>query len=160
MPYTVDVQSTSRFPTLLVRAVAAAANETMAYEGVSEGAAATILLADDDYLRQLNRQYRGEDHATDVLSFPAGDPLPGSEELLEYLGDIAISVPFAKRQATANGHEIAAELQLLAIHGVLHLLGYDHLTPQEKEVMWKTQAAVLHKLGLERIQPTEEDYGD
>lgn len=160
MPYTVDVQSTSRFPALLVRSVAAAAKEAMTHEEVSEGAAVTILLSDDEYLRQLNGQYRGEDHATDVLSFPAGEPLPGSEKLLEYLGDIAISVPFAERQATTKGHELVAELQLLAVHGVLHLVGYDHLTREEKENMWATQAAILHELGLDGIQPTEEGYDD
>lgn len=160
MPYTVDVQGTSRYPAPLIRAVAAAANETMTHEGASPGAALTILLTDDAYLQELNRQYRGEDHATDVLSFPAGDPLPGSDELLAYLGDIAISVPFAQRQADSAGHTLEAEAQLLAVHGVLHLLGYDHVEAEEKGVMWAAQAAVLRKLGLEGIQPTEVDYGE
>ncbi|HMT20027.1 MAG TPA: rRNA maturation RNase YbeY, partial [Promineifilum sp.] len=70
MSYTIDVQGTSRYPAPLIRAAAAAANEAMAHENASPGAALTILLTDDAYLRELNRQYRGEDHATDVLSFP------------------------------------------------------------------------------------------
>lgn len=160
MSYTVDVQGTSRYPAPLIRAAAAAANQTMAHENVPPGSALTILLTDDTHLRQLNRQYRGEDHATDVLSFPAGDPLPGNEELLPYLGDIAISVPFAQRQADGAGHALEAEVQLLAIHGVLHLLGYDHIEAEEKRVMWGVQTAVLQKLGLEGIQPTEADYGE
>lgn len=160
MPYTVDVQSTKRYPAPLARAVAAAANEAMAHESVSDGAAVTILLTDDDYLRQLNLQYRGEDRATDVLSFPAGDPLPGSDELLEYLGDIAISVPVAERQAAANGHPVTAELQLLAVHGVLHLLGYDHLDETEKTQMWVKQQNILRRLGLEGIQPSEDEHDD
>jgi len=158
MPYTVDVQSTRRYSSPYLQAVAAAANEVMTHEVVSQGAALTVLLTDDDYLRQLNYQYRGEDSTTDVLSFPAGDPIPGSENLLEYLGDIAISVPAAERQALAKGHETKAELQLLVIHGVLHLLGYDHLGQGEKAKMWAVQAAVLSKLGLEDIQPTEDEH--
>lgn len=160
MPYTVDVQSTSRFPTPLLRAVAAAAHAAMTHQSVAEGAALTILLSDDDYIRQLNIQYRGEDHATDVLSFPAGEPLPGTEELAEYLGDIAIAVPFAQRQAAARGHDATAEMQLLAVHGVLHLLGYDHLVQDDKAAMWQAQADILRTLGLEGIQPTEEEYDD
>lgn len=160
MPYTVDVQSTSRYPMPLAQAAAAAANAAMSNQSVAEGAALTILLTDDDHLHQLNRQYLGEDHATDVLSFPSGEAMPGSEGLLEYLGDIAISVPFAQRQADAKGHVVAAEIQLLSVHGVLHLLGYDHLEPEDKETMWSAQAAILQQLGLEGIQPTEEDYDE
>lgn len=158
MPYTVDVQSTNRYPTSLMRAAATAANQTMAYNNVAEGAALTLLLADDAYLRELNRHYRGEDQPTDVLSFPAGEPLPGSEALLDYLGDIAISVPFAQRQADAAGHDLEAEVQLLAVHGVLHLLGHDHLEPEEKAAMWAIQADVLRALGLAAVQPTESEH--
>lgn len=157
MAYTVDVQSTSRFPAPLLRAVAAAAHAAMTDQGVSEGAALTILLTDDAYIHQLNFQFRGEDHATDVLSFPAGEPMPG-EGQAEYLGDIAIAVPFAQRQAAARGHDATAELQLLAVHGVLHLLGYDHLAEGDKAAMWQAQAEVLRALGLEGIEPTEEEY--
>jgi probable rRNA maturation factor len=160
MSYTVDVQSTSRYPTPLLRAVAAAAHAAMTHQRVAEGAALTILLTDDDYIRQLNSQYRGEDHATDVLSFPAGEAMPGAEGLAEYLGDIAIAVPFAQRQATARGHDATAEMQLLAVHGVLHLLGYDHLDEDDKAAMWQAQADILRTLGLEGIQPTEEGYDD
>ncbi len=160
MPYTVDVQSTSRHPTPLLRAVAAAAHATMTHQSVAEGAALTILLTDDEYIRQLNVQYRGEDHATDVLSFPAGQPLPGTEGAAEYLGDIAIAVPFAQRQAAARGHDASAEMQLLAVHGVLHLLGYDHLDVDDKTAMWQAQADILLTLGLVDIQPTEDEYDD
>jgi len=160
MAYTIDVQGTSRYPASLIRVVAAAANEAMAHEGAPAGAALTILLTDDAYLRDLNSRYRGEEHATDVLSFPAGEPLPGSEGLLEYLGDIAVSVPFAQRQADRAGHALEAEAQLLAVHGVLHLLGYDHVEADEKAAMWTAQAAILRKLGLEGIQPTEVDYDE
>jgi probable rRNA maturation factor len=160
MAYTIDVQSTSRYPAPLAQAVAVAANEAAAHEAAPEGAALTVLLTDDEHLRQLNKQYRGEDRATDVLSFPSGEPMPGNEDLLEYLGDIAISVPYAERQASVKGHNLSAELQLLAVHGVLHLLGYDHTDGEEKAAMWAAQAAILHKLGLDGIQPTEDEHDD
>jgi probable rRNA maturation factor len=65
-----------------------------------------------------------------------------------YLGDIAISLPRATAQAEAAGHPVAAELQLLTVHGVLHLLGHDHAEPEEKAAMWAAQAAVLATLGV------------
>lgn len=119
----------------------------------------TIVLGSDADLQTLNRKFRGEDRPTDVLSFPAGDmpSLPGATDLTRYLGDIAISVPLAKRQAAQQGHALIEELQLLAIHGVLHLMGYDHTTTAEKEAMWAQQNTVLVSLGLAHVQPTEDD---
>jgi probable rRNA maturation factor len=160
MTYMIDIQSTSRHRADIDRAIAGAARETLAHEAVADGAGLTILLTDDEYLRRLNLQYRGEDHATDVLSFPAGGAIPGAEELDHYLGDVAISWAYAERQAAAKGHETAAELQLLAVHGVLHLLGYDHTDEAEKTMMWAAQRVILQKLGLEQIQPTEDEYDD
>ena len=160
MSYTIDVQSTRRYPPELAQAVARAAHEALTHSAAAAGAALTILLSDDEYVRELNRHYRNEDMTTDVLSFPAGEPLPGDVEAAGYLGDIAIAVPTAERQAAAKGHTAPAELQLLAVHGVLHLLGYDHLDVAEKAAMWREQAAVLRRLGLEGIQPTEEEHDD
>lgn len=159
MPYIIDVPSTRRYPADLARAVARAANETLTHVAAAEDSGLTLLLTDDEYVQQLNQQYRGEDRPTDVLSFPAGEPLPG-QEADAYLGDIAISVPSAERQAAAKGHAVVAELQLLAVHGVLHLLGHDHLTAAEKATMWTIQAEVLERLGLGAIQPTEDGHDD
>ena len=91
-------------------------------------ASLTILFSDDLHIQRLNREFRNKDKPTDVLSFPGGDPIPGMPEPGRYLGDIIISVPTASRQANESGHSLEAELQLLVIHGVLHLLGYDHET--------------------------------
>lgn len=113
----------------------------------------TIVLADDRQLHELNLDYLGVDSPTDVLSFPAGEVDPETESL--YLGDIAISIPRATQQAQTGGHPVAAEVQLLVVHGTLHLLGYDHSTDDEKAVMWAEQAKVLEKLGLSRIQIQE-----
>jgi probable rRNA maturation factor len=83
----------------------------------------TVLLTTDRAIRRLNRQYRGIDKATDVLSFPAGDA-----EVTGVAGDLAISVPTALRQAAQQGHTLAIEIKVLILHGLLHLAGFDHET--------------------------------
>ncbi|MCC7117604.1 MAG: rRNA maturation RNase YbeY [Anaerolineales bacterium] len=110
----------------------------------------TIVLTDDRQLHELNRDFLGVDAPTDVLSFPSEelDPETGAE----YLGDILISIPRAIQQAQAAGHPVEAEAQLLVVHGVLHLLGYDHAEAEEKTRMWNEQAKVLERLGLSRIK--------
>ena len=113
----------------------------------------TIVLTDDAQLHELNRDYLGIDAPTDVLSFPASETDP--ETARRYLGDILISVPRAEEQARAAGHELEAEVQLLAVHGTLHLLGYDHAEVEEKARMWKAQAEVLERLGLAEIEIRE-----
>lgn len=118
-------------------------------------AAVTLLLTDDTRMQSLNREFRGLNRSTDVLSFPAGDRHSGVFEGIPYLGDIAISVPIARNQAQTSGHTLADELQLLAVHGVLHLLGYDHLSPEDKVHMWIRQDEILRSLGLHNIMPTE-----
>ena len=126
---------------LLIRA----AQETLRLTSAVIEADLTILLAGDEQLQDYNRQFLGIDAPTDVLSFPSEviDP----ETQTRYLGDIAISIPRAQSQASAGGHALQAEVQLLVVHGVLHLLGYDHLTDPEKERMWALQAQILTHLG-------------
>ncbi len=113
----------------------------------------TILLAEDARLQELNRDYLGVDAPTDVLSFPASETDP--ETGAPYLGDILISVPRAATQARAAGHPLEAEVQLLVVHGVLHLLGHDHAGGREKARMWAAQADVLKNLGLAGIKISE-----
>ncbi len=106
----------------------------------------TVVLTSDAQVQQLNRDYRGLDEPTDVLSFSAQEATPGfiaAPETANYLGDVIIAFPYAAAQAAAQGRTTAAELALLAVHGVLHLLGYDHATPAEEQVMWAKQAAIL-----------------
>lgn len=108
----------------------------------------SVLYCDDDFIRDLNRQYRGFDEPTDVLSFPMLDMdnevdrirIPG---LPEMLGDIVISIETARRQAAAQGKSLDEELKLLLVHGALHLIGFDHEEPEEEEKMWKEQARIL-----------------
>jgi probable rRNA maturation factor len=93
----------------------------------------TIALVSDAHMRRLNRMFRGKDYATDVLSFPAG-PVgqafrpadAGSPKGLRYLGDLVIAKGVARRQAREHGHTVPVELRVLSLHGLLHLLGYDH----------------------------------
>ena len=113
----------------------------------------SIVLTDDARLRQLNREYLDIDAPTDVLSFPASESDP--ETGASYLGDILISIPRAREQAAAAGHALESEVQLLVVHGVLHLLGHDHAHAKEKRKMWKAQAEILKELGLSGIEIRE-----
>lgn len=133
-----------------------AASTALAHSASEEApeAGLSVVLADDARLQALNREYLGIDAPTDVLSFPASetDPETGGR----YLGDILISVPRARAQAEAAGHPLESELQLLVVHGVLHLLGHDHAQAEDKARMWKAQAEILERLGLGQIQIREE----
>ena len=91
-------------------------------EDVAGGRDFSCLIAGDRTLRRLNRDFLGHDYATDVLSFPSGEPAGGEASL----GDIAISAGRAREQAAEFGHGVEEEIRILMLHGVLHLLGYDH----------------------------------
>lgn len=104
-----------------------------------------LTLSDDAELHQLNRAYADEDHATDVLSFAQREPQAAGRPPLpvgmpEPLGDIIISVPIAERQAAAQGHDLLHELVHLAVHGLCHLVGYDHATAEQERVMFGYEA--------------------
>ena len=106
----------------------------------------TIVLVDDARIQALNRDFLAHDAQTDVLSFPADEPDP--ETGRRYLGDVVISTQRAAEQARERGHAIEAEMQLLVVHGILHLLGHDHAGAAEKERMWAAQAQALERLGV------------
>ncbi len=120
---------------------------TLADVGEEEPLGLAVLVVGDEQIRAMNRQYRDVDAPTDVLAFPAGDVDPGTGE--RYLGDVLIAYPRAESQAQARGHAAREELQLLVVHGVLHLLGHDHATPNEKSRMWERQSEILAKLDLD-----------
>jgi probable rRNA maturation factor len=128
-----------------------AAEFTLAHELTPEGDL-SLILTDDAQLHNLNQQFRGVDAPTDVLSFADGDTDPDSGR--PYLGDVILSVPRAAAQAAAAGHSLLDELILLTIHGVLHLLGYDHAEPDEKAAMWRAQADALRAVGCQAIFPS------
>ena len=107
----------------------------------------TVLVDTPHHIRDLNRDFRHIDRVTDVLTFPAWegeDPLSGDG----YLGDIMICYERAKEQAREYGHSLARELAFLTVHGVLHLLGYDHMTQDEETVMRSKQTEILDRMGL------------
>ena len=114
----------------------------------------SVVLTDNRRLHKLNRDYLGVDAPTDVLSFPASESDP--ETGARYIGDIIISVTYAAKGAKLAGNSLEAELQLLVVHGVLHLLGHDHAKPKDKSKMWKAQAQILEALGLGDVVIREE----
>ena len=147
----IHIESKSRFSKdLLKRAV----NAALVHQSASLDSDLTIVLTDDARLHELNRDYLGVDAPTDVLSFPASETDP--ETGARYVGDILISVPRAQAQADTGGYPLESEVQLLVVHGVLHLLGHDHAQAKEKARMWKAQAEILERLGLGQIQIREE----
>ncbi len=106
----------------------------------------SVMLCDDATIWPLNRDYRGKDRPTDVLAFAQreGTPVPGQDHVL---GDVVISVETAARQASERGHATAHELRVLLVHGICHLLGYDHEQDDEAEVMEAKEREILRLLG-------------
>ncbi len=109
-----------------------------------------IILVDNDYIHKLNKEYRGIDRVTDVISFALEDSQDEVKLDFRVLGDIYISVDKAKDQAKEYGHSFLRELSFLTIHGLLHLLGYDHMTKEEEEIMFKKQDELLNEFGITR----------
>lgn len=109
----------------------------------------TILIDTPERIQTLNREFRHVDAVTDVLTFPSWE---GEISLSAdgYLGDIMICYERAEEQAAAYGHSLTRELSFLAVHGVLHLLGYDHMTEEEERVMREKQTAILDRIGVTR----------
>ncbi len=104
----------------------------------------SVLLCDDAEIQRLNAKWRGKDYATNVLSFPSAGQQAGED----HLGDIAIAYETVKREAADEGKEFSHHLAHLAIHGFLHLLGFDHETDEEAEEMEGTEREILGRLGI------------
>ncbi len=124
-------------------------------EGVSEGTEVSVTFVDNERIKEINREYRDKDQPTDVISFAMEEMGEGEiaiigEDIPKVLGDIIISIPRAKEQAEDYGHSFARELGFLAVHGFLHLLGYDHMTKEDEEKMFSRQKEILEAYGLER----------
>jgi probable rRNA maturation factor len=130
-------------------------NYAAAVEQVPHGAEVSISFVDNEQIRAINRDYRGKDKPTDVISFALEEMGDGEVEIVgvdmpPLLGDIIISVPKAKEQAEEYGHSFMRELGFLAVHGFLHLLGYDHETEEEEKEMFAKQKQILEEYGLKR----------
>lgn len=134
-----------------------AVEATLRHQRVEEPCELVVVVTEDETLHQLNQRHRGVDAPTDVLAFPhqTKGPTPPPFVFVDapgfprYLGDIVVSFPRARAQAAEAGHEVAAELQLLVVHGVLHLLGYDDETEPERARMWRAQQTVLGEMAVE-----------
>ena len=139
---------TYKMKMLIRRAILA----TLEYENVTEDSQVSITFCDDGRIRELNKKFRNIDRSTDVLSFPLFDeesPDNFVSELDCMLGDIVISLERAKAQAEEFGHSYERETAFLAVHSVLHLLGYDHeISEEDDRDMRKRQSDVMEKIGL------------
>ena len=121
----------------------------LAEEG-SESAEVVLTLVDDTAMRELNRAYRGIDQATDVLAFSQRESTPGEPRFEDpaggrLLGDIVVSWETARRQGEELGHSVEREAAFLTVHGLLHLLGYDHQQPQPELLMKRRQSKIMER---------------
>lgn len=135
-----------------------AMNVVAELEALSPQTEVDITLVDDAAIHELNRTYRGIDRPTDVLSFALDEgeeePEVDDDEIEHLLGDVIISAPTAVRQGEEYGHGLEREMTYLAVHGMLHLLGYDHMEERDKLIMRKREEEVLRRLDL-----AEENFG-
>ena len=128
-------------------AVLKASNASLLHKSINtDDIEITIVFEGDSKLQDLNNRFRKIDAPTDVLSFPSKEIDPDTGR--RYLGDVVISVARAQAQADTENHSIGIEIQLLVVHGILHLLGYDHHREEDKLVMWESKRTILSELGL------------
>ena len=109
-----------------------------------------IIIVDNNKIHKLNKEYRGIDRVTDVITFALEDNKDFPKESVRILGDIYISIDKARSQAMEYGHSFLRELSFLTIHGFLHLLGYDHMTKNDEEIMFSKQEDILNEYGITR----------
>lgn len=124
-------------------------------EEVEDGSELSVTFVSNEKIREINKEYRDKDYPTDVISFALEELGEGELEisggdLPRILGDIIISVQKAEEQASEYGHSFQREMGFLAVHGLLHLLGYDHETEEEEKVMFNRQRDLLNEFGLQR----------
>ena len=140
------------FPEEINAVVKLAAEKVGEMYGVSTGEV-SVTLTDDAYIQTLNQQYRQMDRPTDVLSFALNEgvepEIAGGPDI-NVLGDIVLSVERAKAQAAEYGHSLRREIAFLTVHGMLHLLGYDHIEEAERQKMEQEQKMVMEALGISR----------
>ena len=119
------------------------ASHTLESEDVDDSAELSVLFVSADHMRRLNAHFAGDDYATDVLAFPMMDGDDDEEEAGPLLGDVVVCPAVASQNAERIGHSLHDELSVLVVHGTLHLLGYDHQGPKDKEAMERRQNEIL-----------------
>ncbi len=127
--------------------------ETLKYENFTQDVEISLTIVTNDEIQKINSKFRNIDRPTDVLSFPLIDFANGEEpDFTEtvILGDIVISIEKAISQAEEYGHSLERELGFLTAHSMLHLLGYDHIEPEEEKIMFAKQKEILNNIGLKR----------
>ena len=159
-----ETEGTVDLPFDAEETAALVAEAALEYIGCPYEAEVNLLLTHDEEIREMNREYRNIDRPTDVLSFPMSEyrtpgDFSGFEDRPDYfdpdsgellLGDIVISLDRVKAQAEEYGHSTEREFSFLFAHSMLHLLGYDHMEPEEAAVMEKKQSEALKELGINR----------
>jgi probable rRNA maturation factor len=146
--YVIDIQNEYGVEDLPTDRIIEAIRLVLDRHEVEAGTTVSVVVTDDEHVRQLNIEFRDVDAATDILSFPA-DPLPEEiEDEAPYLGDLIIAYPYTQHEAAEAGHDINDELVLLVVHGTLHLLGYDHDNDENQNQMWMAQSELLAQLGV------------
>ncbi|MGK2966825.1 MAG: rRNA maturation RNase YbeY [Tepidiformaceae bacterium] len=143
--FDVSIEVTPPEPEIDTSGLLVLAANVMEGEEVAAGTGLSILVTDDEEVRSMNNQFLGIDAPTDVLSFPDDAPDFVQAESEPFLGDIAIALPTAARQAVVAGHSLDAELRHLLVHGILHLCGYDHEVSPEEETRMRQREE--HYLG-------------
>lgn len=123
--------------------------KTLQYENANN-AEASIIITDNQEIRKINKEYRNIDKETDVISFALEDDETFINIPVRILGDIYISIDKAKLQAEEYGHSLKRELAFLTVHGMLHLLGFDHMNKEDEKVMFKKQDEILNELEITR----------
>jgi probable rRNA maturation factor len=148
MAYQIEIRDDLGVEDFPAERVTEAITYVLSRHSVPDDSGLSMVLTSDDYVHELNAQYRGVDAPTDVLSFPS-DPLP--EEMAEegnYLGDLVVAYGYTVHQAQEAGHSPDDEFVLLGIHGTLHLLGYDHDNVENQATMWAAQSDALKVAGV------------
>ena len=124
-------------------------NAALEHENVNNAIFSVVFMTDEE-IHEMNREYRGVDRVTDVISFAFEDNNDLVYNDIRMLGDIFICIPQMKRQATEYGHSEKRELSFLAVHGILHLLGYDHMNEKDEKVMFALQELILDGQNIKR----------
>ena len=150
--YLNNLQEKLEVSTGLTELLEKAVDSALAVGGYNGQGEVSLVLTDDSYIHELNRDYRGVDRPTDVLSFAQneGEDVQAAEEAEELLGDVIISLETAQRQALEYGHGFEREVAFLTVHGVLHLLSYDHMEEHDKIVMRAKEEEAMERLNLPR----------
>lgn len=156
--FTVNAQNKIEAASVLEKLIKSVAEGVLEFEEIDEKCEVNVMFADNDKIREINREQRDIDSATDVLSFPFldaknGDITVSDEDFYEgylSLGDIVVSLERAKEQAEEYGHSFEREVGFLTCHSMLHLLGYDHIDEADRVIMRKKEEEILKKLKLTR----------